>query len=102
MCMSEKGLYSPVMRRIITLILLIGITGTFLAIYYFVYLPQQRTQYNLRIFRILHEISSNIKQRVENYGIVYSYNRVGKQSRDDIIPVNRYLKNKNDTLKFNA
>src|SRR5690349_17790852 len=105
--MSEKGLYSPVVRRIMTLILLIGITGSFLAAYYFIYLPQQRAQYNLRIFRILHEISSNFKQRVGNYGIVYSYTRVSSNQKNIPIPVTPYVNSatsttvKNDTSKLN-
>ncbi|TKK69335.1 hypothetical protein FC093_08445 [Ilyomonas limi] len=88
--MSEKGLYSPVVRRIITIILLIGIIGSFLAVYYLVYMPQQRMQYNLRIFRILHEISNSFKQRVVNYGTVYSYNYISQKNKDTTLHVNTF------------
>ena len=113
--MSEKGLYSPVVRRIVTILLLIGIIGSFLAAYYFIYLPQQRTQYNLRIFRILHEISNNFKQRVANYGTVYSYNFMSQKNKDatvhvntfthikdTIVPADTSIKNNKASYKHNA
>lgn len=71
--MAEKGIYSPVVRKIITVALFIGITGTFIGLYYFIYLPQQEASYNLRTFRILHEIANNFSRKILNNGISYSY-----------------------------
>ena len=80
--MSEKGLYYPVVRKIITVVILLIVAGSFLAVYYFIYLPQEHAQYNSRVFRVLHEISDNFEQRVENYGTVYSNNYVSKIHTD--------------------
>ena len=93
--MSKKGLYSPAIRRVVTIILLIGITGTFLAIYYLVYLPQQRAEFNLHVFRMLHEMSTNFKEHVNNYGLVYSYGN--KDGRDVSLPLSSLKKGVIDT-----
>lgn len=85
--MSEKGLSSQVFRRIFTIILLAGISITFLAVYYFVYLPQQRALFNSRTFRILHQIAVNFQQRIENYDSVKMYNYISTNYNDNAIPV---------------
>ncbi|WP_018617035.1 hypothetical protein [Segetibacter koreensis] len=72
--MAEKGIYSPVVRRLITAALFVGITGTFISMYYLVFLPQQHADFNLRTFRILHEITSNFSERLENFR-AFSINR---------------------------
>jgi len=66
--MNEKGLISPVFRRVITVVLLLGIAGTFMAMYYLVYLPQQQSDFNRRMFRVLSEMANNFSVRVENFG----------------------------------
>ncbi len=86
--MSEKGLYSPVVRRIVTAALLIGITGTFLAVYYLIYLPQQQQQYNVKTFRVLHEIANNFKVRIDNYGTAYITNFVSQSNEDSVLREN--------------
>src|SRR5215210_2464765 len=70
--MVEKGIYSPAVRRLGTIILFAGISGFFILIYYFIYLPQQHALFNQRTFRILHEIANNFITRVESYGTSYS------------------------------
>ena len=80
--MSRKGLYAPVVRKLITAVVLIGITGIFLSVYYLIYLPQTRTLYNERNFRILHEASNSFKQRIENYGLLYSSSHVSEVHKD--------------------
>ena len=85
--MAEKGLSSPVFRRIFTIILLAGISITFLAVYYFIYLPQQRNLFNARTFRILHQIAISFQQRSENYDTVAMYNSISTQLKYPI-PVN--------------
>lgn len=80
--MGEKGLYYPVVRRIITIVSLLVIISGFLAVYYLVYLPQEHAYYNLRTFRVLHEIAQNFQQRVENYGTVYSNTYISQKYKD--------------------
>jgi hypothetical protein len=88
--MSEKGVYSPAVRRIITFVLFAGITAALLSIYYLVYLPNQHEQFNQRAFRILRELSKNFSQRVANYGIAYSNAYIAENdlaNKDSIIKV---------------
>ncbi|HEY2727710.1 MAG TPA: hypothetical protein VGI61_11090 [Parafilimonas sp.] len=94
--MNEKGLYYPVVRRIITIIVLLIVAGSFLAVYYLVYLPQEHSLYNLRNFRVLHEITENFQTRVENYGTGFIYI---KNKKDPAIPSS--LLNLNDNEKLN-
>ena len=89
--MSEKGLYYPVVRKIITVVVLLIVAGSFLAVYYFTYLPQEHAQYDSRIFRILHEISENFEQRVANYGTVYSNNYISKTYPDNTLHPNSFF-----------
>ena len=84
--MSEKGSSFPVLRRIVTVILLAGIALTFLTVYYFIYLPQQRALFNARTFRVLNQMASNFQDRLENYGIVKKYTQVSKTYFDSIVP----------------
>src|ERR1700733_5343044 len=85
--MDEKGIRSPVVRRIITIVLLLGISGTFIAFYYIVYIPQQRADFDQRMFRILREIAINFSKRAENYGTV-SYNSfINKESAHNHISI---------------
>jgi len=102
--MSEKGSSFPVLRRIVTVILLAGIALTFLTVYYFIYLPQQRALFNARTFRVLNQMASNFQDRIENYGIVKKYNQVSKSSPDSIVPVSELdlldtTNNKNDSSR---
>src|SRR4051812_41360558 len=94
--MSKWSLSSPAKRSLITLFLLIGITGSFLAIYYLIYLPQVRSEYNLRIFRVLHEISSNFRDRVTNYGKVLNNKYANRDSRVS----DSFITQKNDNTTF--
>jgi|GEM_PF-7067843 len=73
--MAEKGIYSPAIRKLGTIILFAAISGFFIFIYYLVYLPQQHALFNKRAFRSLHEIADNFTVRVSNYGTSYN-NRV--------------------------
>src|SRR4051812_44104134 len=80
--MGEKGLYYPVIRRIIAIVAVLIVIGGFLSVYYLVYLPEEHATYNLRTFRILHEITDNFKQRVANYGSVYSSIYISQKPKD--------------------
>lgn len=87
--MAEKGIYSPFVRRIITVALFAGITGSFIALYHFAYLPQQRASYNLRTFRILHEIADNFSEGVKNNGIIsYVYGYISKVNKEPKLTLN--------------
>ncbi|MBV9961413.1 MAG: hypothetical protein JO072_04130 [Parafilimonas sp.] len=68
--MGEKGLYNPVVRRIVTIIFMLAILSGFLAIYYFTYLPQEHAYYNQRAFRILHRVAENFNQRLGTFEIL--------------------------------
>ena len=99
--MSRKGLYAPVVRKLITAVVLIGITGIFLSVYYLIYLPQTRTLYNERNFRILHEASNSFKQRIENYGLLYSSSHVSEVHKD--VPLSAGLLDSSvPAVSFNA
>ncbi|MCW3109282.1 MAG: hypothetical protein JWQ09_3788 [Segetibacter sp.] len=94
--MVEKGIYSPAVRKLGTILLFAGISGFFILIYYFFYLPQQHALFNQRAFRILHEIADNFITRVENYGISYSDPNVINNKPDPRITIND-LKNQSPT-----
>src|SRR4051794_40319718 len=81
--MAEKGLRSPVVRKLFTIALFAGIAGIFLAVYFLVYLPQQQADFNQRIFRILHENANNFSTRVENYGTVYTTSYLNLSKKPD-------------------
>ncbi len=94
--MAEKGIYSPFIRRIITVALFAGITGAFIALYYLVYLPQQQASYNLRIFRILHEIANNFSEGVKNNGIIsYVYEYISKSDKESPLTSKNLLSDSN-------
>lgn len=85
--MAEKGLYSPFVRRIITVVLFAGISAALLGMYYLVFLPQQHEQFNQRTFRILREITTNFSQRVANYGIAYSNRFISRLFPDSPVSI---------------
>ena len=98
--MAEKEDRLQLARKIITLVLLLGISGTFMAFYYLIYLPQQQDTFNQRIFRVLHEMSENFSMRAENYGKVSTNSYVNKTIFDQSIPFNKlYDGNFDSTLQ---
>ncbi|MEP7141718.1 MAG: hypothetical protein ABI707_02550 [Ferruginibacter sp.] len=84
--MDEKGLKSPAIRRVFTIVLLLGVSGTFMAFYYLVYLPHQQADFNGRMFNILHDITGNFSTRVENYGAVSRNSYINKRCADKPVP----------------
>ena len=77
-----KKLNSSFRRRIATVVLLAGITGTFLSVYYFVYLPKQRGQFNAQTFRALNNITVNFTERLVNAGVVKLYAHISEDNKD--------------------
>lgn len=101
----EKRSPFPVIRRIITAILLAGIALTFLAVYYFIYLPQQRASFNARTFRALSLMATSFQDRIKNYGIVKQYTDISKNFADGSISADKFkdiydIKIKDDTIKI--
>ncbi|MEO6455303.1 MAG: hypothetical protein ABIN97_14580, partial [Ginsengibacter sp.] len=60
--MSNKSKKATLGRRVFVSVALIALLGIFLALYYFIYIPQQEAFYNKRAFRVLDGIATNFKE----------------------------------------
>ena len=101
--MAEAEMKFPVIRKLLTAVLFLGIAGTFTAFYYLIYLPQQQADFNKRMFRILHEIADNFSTRAEKYGSVAGNTYINRMYGDQTISFSNSLAGKvNDSTAFNA
>ncbi len=64
-----KKFNAGTVRKLGSILLLAAITGTFLSVYYFIYLPRQKSQFNAQTFRSLNNLATN-------FVISHSYNYV--------------------------
>lgn len=85
--MTDKGLNSPLFRRIITIALFAGISVALIGLYYLVFLPQQHEQFNLRTFRIISEIIHNFSERVDNYGVAFGNRFMSEKHPDSVVRI---------------
>ncbi|MCW3113925.1 MAG: hypothetical protein JWR18_2321 [Segetibacter sp.] len=85
--MTDKGLNSPLFRKIITVVLFAGISVALVGLYYLVFLPQQHEKFNLRTFRIISEIINNFSERVDNYGVAFGNRFMSEQHPDSAVKI---------------
>ncbi|WP_336517811.1 hypothetical protein [Pollutibacter soli] len=92
-----KKFNAGTIRKLGSILLLAGITGTFLSVYYFIYLPRQQVQFNSQTFRVLNNIAVNFTERVSNFGVSRRNARITTHFPDVKISRDWF---KTDTAKF--
>lgn len=86
--MNEGKLNSRLGRRVLIVLAIAGLLAILLALYYFVYAPNQKNYYNKSAFRILKSISENFKQRINGYDTTSRVKIIPKKNKDNPVDAN--------------
>src|SRR4051812_34482473 len=95
--MKESFIQSIFGRRVLIVVAMAGLLGLFLALYYFVYAPEQQVQFNRTAFRVLQNITDNFRVRVDNYSTALVTSEIRKRYTQNLsIPVTTKSVSKRD------